>query len=110
MTASHWKGYFVWKRVLRTGMDSSNGIKTIPARSANFQPEAPFQHVVLSSNPLGFKGSSYLITEHHMFAFTADGVQRLAVACSSPDRTGFSLHSNKLLHSVATEIREKEAR
>jgi hypothetical protein len=39
-----------------------------------------------------------------------DGVQRLAVACSSPDRTGFSLHSNKLLHSVATEIGRKEAR
>jgi len=43
-----------------------------------------------------------------MFAFTADGVQRLVLnliqdACSSPDRTGFSLHSNKLLHSVDTE-------
>jgi len=42
-------------------------------------------------------------------------VQRLVLnliqdACSSPDRTGFSLHSNKLLHSVATEIKEKEAR
>jgi hypothetical protein len=29
------------------------GIKTVPARSANFQPMAPFQHGMLSSNPLG---------------------------------------------------------
>ena len=31
------------------------GIKTVPARSANFQPMAPFQHVVLSSNPIGIQ-------------------------------------------------------
>jgi hypothetical protein len=31
------------------------GIKTVPARSANFQPMAPFQHVVLTSNPLGIQ-------------------------------------------------------
>ena len=41
-------------RLARDGMDSSNGmIQNIPAQSANFQPMAPFQHVVLSSNPSG---------------------------------------------------------
>ncbi|MGB3478908.1 MAG: hypothetical protein WBB67_07090, partial [bacterium] len=44
-----WNGFFEWN-------DSKY------SSAAPFQPMAPFQHVVIPSNPLGFKGSSYLIT------------------------------------------------
>ena len=39
----------------------------IPAQSANFQPMAPFQHVVVSSNPLGFNNSSAAPFQSDMF-------------------------------------------
>ena len=82
---------FTLEWILRMELFKMKEIKTVPAQSANFQPTALFQHLMLSSNPFGIPTRSVLFQpmahfQHLMLSSNPFGIPTILAEGSLPVR------------------------